>query len=145
MIAILDTNVLYQALRNSGGASNYILRLIREEKIDLAVSLKVFKEYEAVLLRKTSLADFGLTKDDVEAILDFVAFIAKPFEIHFLFRPNLPDEDDNIFVELALASTSNFLITNNVKDYQKSELRFDQLNIVTPSEFVKFWRHNYEK
>ncbi|RLC17029.1 MAG: hypothetical protein DRI57_10375 [Deltaproteobacteria bacterium] len=39
--------------------------------------------------------------------------------------------------ELAVTSGSDFLITSNIKDFRNAELRFDQLNIITPGEFVK--------
>jgi predicted nucleic acid-binding protein len=42
-----------------------------------------------------------------------------------LFRPNLKDENDNMFVELAIVSQSKFLITNNIKDFVSGELIFD--------------------
>ena len=41
----------------------------------------------------------GLEEGDIEKILAFLAFIGRPFDTYFLFRPNLKDEDDNIFVE----------------------------------------------
>ena len=41
-------------------------------------------------------------------------------------RPNLRDENDNMFVDLAFASNCQFLVTSNVSDFlQNSELKFD--------------------
>lgn len=141
----MDTNVLYQALRSKSGASNFLLRLIREKKVNIAISIPVFKEYEDVLKRNESLDDLDLTIDDVNSVLEFLAFVGKPFDTYFLWRPNLKDENDNIFVELAVASNSQFLITSNVRDFTKNnELRFDDFQIVMPSEFIKYWRENYE-
>jgi predicted nucleic acid-binding protein len=69
----------------------------------------------------------------------------KPYTTYYLFRPNLKDESDNIFIELAIASNCNYLITNNVRDFTtKSELKFQDLKILTPSDFVKMWRKEYE-
>ncbi|TGK64879.1 PIN domain-containing protein [Leptospira wolffii] len=36
---------------------------------------------------------------------------------HYSFRPNLRDADDNHFVELAIASNADYLITSNLIDY----------------------------
>jgi predicted nucleic acid-binding protein len=58
-------------------------------------------------------------------------------------RPNLKDEKDNMIVELAVASQSDYLITSNVRDFENAELKFDQLRIITPGEFVKKWRANH--
>ena len=145
MTVVLDTNVIYQALQSASGASHYILRLVREQKIRLAVSVPVFSEYEAVLKREESLKDFDLTKSDIDAFLRFIAYIAKPYTIFFLFRPNLRDENDNIFVELSLTANADCLITGNIKDFTKNRnLNFEDLKILTPSEFVINWRKENE-
>jgi putative PIN family toxin of toxin-antitoxin system len=145
MIVVLDTNVLYQALRGSNGASFFILSLIRDNKISLALSIPVFNEYEKVLTRPASLKDLNLSLSDIEKVLKFVAYIGRPYTTYFLFRPNLLDESDNIFIELSLVSNCDFLITSNVKDFTtKSELKFDDITIITPSEFVKLWRTKNE-
>ncbi len=146
MVITLDTNVLYQALRNKNGASHFILNLISERKIRLALSVPVYSEYKDVLLRKKSLKDLGLYENDINAVLEFIAFISIPITIFYTFRPNLKDEADNLFVELSLASNSKYLITSNTKDYTKeNDLKFQDLNIITPTEFIKLWRKQNEK
>jgi predicted nucleic acid-binding protein len=55
----------------------------------------------------------------------------------------LIDEKDNMLVELAVTSQSDYLVTNNIKDFKNAELKFDQLKIVTPGEFVKIWRRRH--
>jgi putative PIN family toxin of toxin-antitoxin system len=146
MLVVLDTNVLFQSLHSSEGASHFILDLVRHQKIKVALSLKVFAEYEDVLKRKKSLKTLGLDLADVEHVLTFLAYMGRPFDTHFLFRPNLRDESDNIFVELAVASGAKFVITNNVRDFtNNSQLRFPDFQVATPSEFVKRWRKENEK
>jgi len=54
----LDTNVIYQALKSSAGASFYILKQVRERKIQIALSVPLFEEYQDVLKREKSLQDF---------------------------------------------------------------------------------------
>lgn len=144
MTIVLDANVLYQALKSSAGASNFIFQLVRERKIRLAISIPVFTEYEDVLNRKNSLRDFNLKKEDIEVILRFIAFVGIPFHIFYTFRPNLRDEGDNLFVELAITSNADYIITRNIKDFIQTELKFEDLKIITPSDFVKLWRKKYE-
>lgn len=140
MLLTLDTNILYQALKSKTGASYFILQQVRNRKIQIALSVPVFSEYQDVLTRDKSLQDFELQLNDVEKFLRFIAYIGKPFEIYFLLRPSLKDEKDNKIVELTVTSQSDYLITSNVKDFKNAELKFDQLKIITPSEFVKMWR-----
>lgn len=142
----LDTNVLYQALHSRIGASFAILQLIRVRDIELAVSVPVFLEYRDVLLRPERRQSLHLSVTEVEAVLRFLAAIATPYAIHFRMRPNLRDEADNMFVELALASRSHFLITHNTRDFtHEPALRFDSFTIVTPAQFLRYWRSHHEE
>ena len=137
--------MLYQALRNSSGASHYILNLIRNNEISLAISIPVYNEYQKVLTRSSSLKDLKLDESDIDKVLRFIAYTGKPYSTYFLFRPNLQDEYDNIFIELAISSNCNYLITGNIRDFTtKADLKFDDLEIITPGDFVKSWRKNYE-
>ena len=142
MIVTIDTNVMYQALQSSKGASFAILQLIRKRDIQLALSVPVFKEYQDVLSRKKSVKDFDLNIEDVNKFIRFIAYISKTFDIYFLLRPNLKDEKDNMLLELAVTSQSEFLITNNIKHFEHSELKFELPVIITPGEFLKKWRQN---
>ncbi|MCG6170131.1 putative toxin-antitoxin system toxin component, PIN family [Leptospira sp. FAT2] len=145
MKVVLDTNVLYQALRARKGASRAILELVFDQKIKLGLSIPVFKEYEEVLNRRTSKADLGINDKEIKKILGFIAYASYPQTIYFAFRPNLRDEDDNHFVELAIACNADYLITSNVKDYLiDNDLKFQDLKVITPSNFMNYWRENYE-
>ena len=141
MLLTLDTNILYQALKSTTGASHFILQQVRNRKIQIALSVPVFLKYKDVFTRDKSLKDFKLQLSDVDKFLRFIAYISKTFEIYFLLRPNLKDEKDNMIVELAVTSQSDYIITSNAKDFKNAELKFDELKVITPSEFVKMWRN----
>jgi len=137
---------MFQALYSATGASHAILKLVRSGDLKLSLSIPVFEEYCAVLLRKTSLDAFGLTEDDVQAFLDFIALIGEKTDIRYLLRPNLRDETDNMFIELAFASDARYLITKNIGDFTiKPELILEGVTIITPADFMKLWRNHYEK
>ena len=140
MLVTLDTNIIYQALKSASGASFFILQQVRERKIQIALSVSLFEEYEDVLKREKSLKDFGLDIEDIDKFLRFIAYVGKPYKIYYLFRPNLIDEKDNMVVELAVTSQSDYIVTSNIKDFKDAELKFDHLKIVTPIEFAKIWR-----
>ncbi len=141
MKVTIDTNVIYQALYSSTGASHAILQSVRNGELSRAVSIPVFEEYKDVLFRKKTLQETGLSEKDMMHVLDFIALVGILTPIDFLWRPNLHDETDNKFVELALTSGSEYLITRNIKDYTKNnELLFDSFQITTPSIFLEKWR-----
>ncbi len=126
------------ALYSSQGASHHILKKLLQGEIEIALSVPVFKEYEAVLTRESALEQFGLTLNDVKTVLDTIAAIGKPTEIHYLWRPNLKDENDNMFVELAEASNSAFIVTANQVDFSAAkQLTFPGIQTITPKAFLK--------
>ena len=144
MLITIDTNVLYQALRSSSGASFQIMQLVRAGSCRMALSQPVFTEYQDVLTRQSSLDAFELTRGDMKKILRYIAYIGQKFDPHFLFRPNLKDENDNMFVELAIASQSRYLVTSNTKDFVSGELRLNNFQLFTPAQFLKNWRRYHE-
>jgi hypothetical protein len=50
----------------------------------------------------------------------------------------LSDADDNKFLELALTSSADFLITGNTQDFTITE--FEYTRIVTPREYWDLYR-----
>ncbi|MEE9372914.1 MAG: hypothetical protein V3V00_07645, partial [Saprospiraceae bacterium] len=59
-------------------------------------------------------------------------------------RPNLRDENDNLFAECAFASNSNYLITSNIRDFKGGELRGFEFEALTPKDFYQMWRKKHE-
>ena len=145
MIVTIDTNVLFQALYSKRGASHEIIRSIRDGVIVAAISMPVFQEYRDVLTREENMTQLRLDDDQVDTIMQFLATVGKPTSITYTWRPNLRDEGDNMFIELARASGSEYLITSNVRDFLlDSDLNNDDIRIVTPGTFMYEWRKRNE-
>ena len=51
--------------------------------------------------------------------------------------PNLPDESDNHLVELAVAGGAEAIVTHNIKDFNRADLTFPGLQVVTPRVLLK--------
>ncbi len=146
MRVTVDTNIIFQALYSSTGASHQILKMIRTGELSLAISIPVFKEYQDVLKRKRSLDFIGKTEEEIDTVLEFIALVAEPFVMNYLWRPNLKDEKDNIFAELAFNSGSEFLITKNIRDFTiGNELKLESFEVITPGDLLSRWRRDNEK
>jgi putative PIN family toxin of toxin-antitoxin system len=142
----IDTNIIYQALKSRKGASFAILQMVRSGELQMAISVPVFEEYRDVLNRRETISDTGRSREDMHKVLDFIALVGNPTPIDYFWRPNLRDENDNMFVELAVASGSEYLITRNVRDYTKgNDLVFDSFIVITPSAFLEEWRNRHGK
>lgn len=89
-------------------------------------------EYEDVLLRPG--LEVPLSRNQIEDILDGFCQAAVNQEIHFLWRPFLPDPKDDMVFETALASGSPYIVTFNLSDFQVAA----SFGIVplTPSQFL---------
>ncbi len=140
MIVTLDTNVILAALLSQAGSSHLILKLILEEKLNIALSTPVVLEYDDVLRRKEILEKLNISSDQVEDVLDLLILLADKYSIYFRLRPNLLDENDNLFVECAFTSNSHYLITSNIKDFKRGELKSYPFKVITPGDFYYRWR-----
>ena len=144
MVVTIDTSVLFQAFHSRRGASFQILQKVRYGEITMAVSLPVFQEYRDLLSRDDVRKQLALGPEDVETLLQFIATVARPTSIRFVWRPNLRDENDNMVMELALASGSEYLITRNTRDFLlDTDLSNEEVTVVTPAEFLIMWRNRY--
>ena len=119
MYAVLDTSVLVTGLRSNRGASFQILRAVRAGDIRIAVSVALVLEYESVILRPGLVP--GFTADEHRRIVDGLCQLADHQQVFFAWRPFLPDPDDDLVLELAVAASAKFVITHNISDFRGSE------------------------
>ena len=135
---ILDTSVFIGALlRASNGMNRQIVRLILEDRYEALIGDKLFLEYESVLNREVLFKDCPLDSDERSELFAALASKCRWVPVHYLWRPNLPDEGDNHLLELAIAGGAEAIMTQNVRDFRRAELRFPEVAILTPSEFLK--------
>lgn len=104
----------------------------------MALTQKLFLEYESVLNRKHILKLIDANPEEVRLILDALLAIAQKSEIYYLWRPNLLDESDNFVLESAIA-TSAIIVTKNINDFKTGELKFPELVILTPQQFCDIY------
>ncbi len=117
--AVLDTSVLVAGLRSRNGASFQILRAIRQGDIQIAVSVALVLEYEAVALRPGMLPAFR--PEEIGEIINGLCRLADHQQVFFAWRPFLSDPDDDLILELAVAASASFVITHNTADFHGSE------------------------
>jgi predicted nucleic acid-binding protein len=116
MRIVLDTNVLVSGLLASG-------------TIVLCHDARILAEYEEVLRR----AKFAFPEDAVAALLDQIrdeghSVVGVPL------TEELPDADDEAFLEVALAGSAEALVTGNSKHYPEQSRQ--GMSVLTPKEFL---------
>ncbi|MEO1233502.1 MAG: putative toxin-antitoxin system toxin component, PIN family [Myxococcota bacterium] len=130
---VLDTSVVFSALRSRRGASFQLLSRVGTGAFEIAVSVPLVLEYEDVCMRK--LDDLALEAEDVQAILDYVCSVARHQHIFFLWRPLLRDPKDDMVAELAFASGCDVIVTHNRRDFEQVESL--GVRVVGPAVFLR--------
>jgi len=133
MKVVIDTNVLIAALKSNRGAAHKLLLMLPDNLYTPNVSVPLFIEYESVAKRKGLLSH--LSPDEIDSILDFLLSKSSIRKVFYLWRPFLKDPKDDLVLEVAVESESNYIITFNKKDF-KGCSKFG-IQIVTPQEFMK--------
>ena len=101
------------------------------------MGVALFAEYEDVLSRTALFRRCRLSASERSELLDIFIAHCVWTRIYFGWRPNLRDEADNHLVELALAGGATHIVTRNVRHVARMELKFPQLSVVTPEQFLK--------
>jgi len=130
---VLDTNVIVAALRSKKGASNRLLSLVGTGKFEIHDSVPLVLEYEDVLQRYR--AELGLCQDDVADFIDSLCSMTHHHKIYFLWRPVLPDANDELVLELAGTARCQYIVTHNIRDFKGSDKV--GINSITPREFLR--------
>ena len=130
---VINTNVILTALRSTKGASFKLLSVIDSKKFKIFLSVPLFVEYESLVKRNKEILDLSLST--INDILNYLAEISSKREIYFLWRPFLKDPKDDLVLEVAVESSSDFIISYNKKDFRNVD-KFG-LKVLTPHEFLK--------
>jgi putative PIN family toxin of toxin-antitoxin system len=132
---VLDTSVVVAGFRTRLGAGNAVLRLIAAKKIRLLATPPLFLEYEDVLKRPEHRLVHGLSIDETDEFLAELAALIEPVEVHFQWRPQTRDPNDEMVLEAAINGRADAVVTYNVSDFAEAHERFGIL-ITTPGDLL---------
>ena len=134
---MLDTDVVVAAMRSPTGASDAILRSLRQGQDTLLLSVPLALESESVCLEAEHRLAAGLSERQADIFVTAVIAMAEPVQSHFLWRPQLRDANDEMVLEVAVNGRASALITFNVRDYGDVPSRFG-MDVLLPREAI--WR-----
>lgn len=110
---VIDTNIIISALKSRRGAANKLLSIIGDGKYYSYISVPLVFEYEEVIRRIFP----AMPKEDIDGLLGYICKQSFQSEIYYLWRPFLKDPKDDMVLEIAVASSADFIVTYNVKDF----------------------------
>lgn len=134
---VVDTNVLVGALISASGDNRGVLRACFEDRVQPIIGEALFHEYNDVLGREATFQKSPLTNVERIRFLEAFLSVCEWTQVYYLWRPNLRDEGDNHLIELAVAGGASWIITNNVRDFRGSELRFPSITVLKPGQLGK--------
>ena len=129
MNVVIDTDVVVSGLLKPFSPSGEIMRLIADASLRVCYDARVLLEYEQVLNREK----FGFDPALIAVVLDLI----KELGICMTGIPvkkQLPDPDDEMFIEIAGNPECSVLVTGNSRHFPKKSC--GHVQVMTPREFV---------
>ena len=127
---VLDTNCLLQSLPTSS-PYHKIWRGVLSGDISLCVNTEILIEYEEILAAKTTKE---IAHNVVEAIARLHTTEFQETYIHFDLSDR--DVDDNKFVDCAIASDAEYIVTNDAHFNVLKQIDWPKVAILTIQEFA---------
>jgi predicted nucleic acid-binding protein len=134
--SVIDTDAFVAAVCSRRGASRVLLTAALERRYQVLASVPLMLQYESVLTRTEPLVAAGISEADVQVLLDAFALVATPVRISYLWRPTLPDPDDDLVLETAVNGHADVVITFNRRHFEPAAARFG-IEILAPGEAVR--------
>jgi len=126
---VVDTNVLVSGLLTPFNPPGAIVGLIAAGRLTPCYDMRITAEYDDVLRRPA----FPFSAEEVAA---FLAQVRAGGEIVAgePLKERLPHPDDEPFLEVALSSNAEFLVTGNMKHFPRD--RCQGVHVASPRAFM---------
>jgi len=123
-------------LRSRLGAANALLRLVATGRLRILAAPPLFLEHEEVLKRPEHRLVHGLTLAEIDALLAELTALIEPVEIHFQWRPQGCDPNDEMMLEAAVNGRADALVTYNIAHFAAAIERFD-IPVLGPGDLLR--------
>jgi len=130
MRIVLDTNVLLISLPTK---SKYrlIFDFLIDGKFELAITNDIISEYMEIIGQKTN---EKIANNVIELLLNLENVFKA--EVFYKWGLIIIDYDDNKFVDCAISSDADYIVTNDKHFNVLKELQFPKVNIISIDDFL---------
>jgi uncharacterized protein len=131
MKIVLDTNILLISIPRFSKYRPIFDALLNGE-FELAISNEILSEYVEILSQKT-------TSTIANNIAELILNLPNVYKTEVYFRWNLikQDSDDNKFVDCAIASNADFIVSNDRHFKNLKDTSFPRLELMNAAEFLE--------
>ncbi len=130
MKIVLDTNCLIVIIPKKS-AYRKVYDLIRNGKIKLAITNEILTEYEEIL---TDFYSETVAQNVIRQIL--ILKNIEHFQVYFNWHLINNDEDDNKFVDCAIAANVDMIVTNDHHYNELDKVKFPKVKHITIQKFM---------
>lgn len=135
---VLDTNVFLVSLASQHSYS-WIYDALLDEKYTLCISNEIITEYDEIISSR-----YGL--DSTSSILEGLTLLPNIEFISPSYNWNLlDDEDDNKFVDCAVAAGADFIVSNDKGFLKLRDIPFPPITILRYLEFEEAYKEKIVK
>jgi putative PIN family toxin of toxin-antitoxin system len=136
MKVVVDTNCLLASIKRDSSAYGLYLAF-HNKKFNWLISNSVLLEYYSVIGRYYSISTANFV---IERLIqsDNVIFHESFFKWNFIYN----DLSDNKFVDLAISSNADYLVTNEKHFKVLKEIEFPRVHLVNLKEFLDIINHD---
>ena len=129
MRIVLDTNILVAIIGRKSPFRWLFDRIIAGE-VTLCVTTEILLEYREILEQKNGY-------EVAENVVNFITVMptTERVEVFYAFKLITEDEDDNKFVDCAIAANAQFLVSNDGHFEVLNQINFPKVNWVTLTDF----------
>ena len=128
MRVVIDCNVLISAGLNSAVCQKVIFEVVDHHTFVL--STDILREYVSVAGRE-KFRDHQQKITEMIRVISWGSIIVHPVASTF----KLPDEKDQMYLDAALSSMTDIIVTGNKKHFPEPE--YDKTRVLSPREFLE--------
>ncbi len=129
---VIDTNVVASGLRSRAGASYRVLSMLGRKRFTTVVTVPLVIEYEKTLCEPRLRVPFS--PEEIGRYLNYICSVSDCRMVHFLWRPFLSDQKDDMVLEAAVNGQCRYIVTFNLNDFSGAD-RFG-VEPIRPRDFL---------
>jgi len=128
---VIDTNVFIESI-SPKSQYHLIFTSLINGKFKLCISNEILLEYEEIISVKYS-------SQHLESFMGFISFSPHVLYYQPSYKFNLieTDPDDNKFVDCAICSNADAIVTSDKYFNILKRIDFPKVNVLSPKEFIK--------